>query len=150
MKISVESAKALAAQLEEASARCSESLRIVRANENLGVLQVYSRLVGLFLGHSYTNILAPLWAEHPELEPESFKQPYAEPLPSLTSESQAAIETFLRSAALALARAEGLFGQEAHSATLPFGGLAEVQQSVAEIQEFLANPRFRDPEHPVT
>lgn len=76
MKITLDSARSLVAQIDAASAKCSESLSVVRANEGLGELEVYAKLVGLFLGHSYTNILAPIWDRFPELEPESFKEPY--------------------------------------------------------------------------
>ena len=143
MNIPLQSAEALAAKLEEASALCSKSLRVVKLHENIGTLQVYARLAGLFLGNSYTNILAPLWHEHPELEPESMKQSYQEPIPSLSPESQAAISAFLSAAAVALGEAESTLALV--SKQLPFGGVAEVSKTASAIAEFLQNPRFRDP-----
>jgi len=146
MNITFESAKALVAQLEAASAQCSKSLSVVKANDGIGELQVYARLVGLFLGHSYTNVLGPIWDRFPELEPESFRQPYAERVASLSSESQAAISEFLTLAKPALTEAARVLSSEEGTAALPFGGLPEVERSVAEIEVFLLNPRFREPE----
>ena len=146
MNITFESAKALVAQLEAASAQCSESLSVVKANEGIGELQEYARLVGLFLGHSYTNVLGPIWDRFPELEPESFKQPYTERVASLSPESQAAISEFLALAKPALADAARVLTRDGVTTALPFGGLPEVEQSVAEIEGFLLNPRFREPE----
>lgn len=150
MRITLDSARSLVAQIDAASAKCSESLSVVRANEGLGELEVYAKLVGLFLGHSYTNILAPIWDRFPELEPESFKEPYQERKPSLTPQSQRAISEFLSLAVPALSEAQRLLAGPQAEETLPFGGLPEVERSVAEIEEFLRNPRFRDltPEEP--
>ena len=145
MNITLESARSLVAQIEAASAKCSESLSVVRANEGLGELEVYARLVGLFLGHSYTNILAPVWERFPELEPDTFRQPYQERIPSLTPQSQKAIAEFLAVATPAFAEAKRLLAEPKGELELPFGGLPEVERSVAEIEEFLHNPRFRDP-----
>lgn len=33
----------------------------------------YRRLVGRVMGYSFTNILSPIFAEHPDLEPASFR-----------------------------------------------------------------------------
>ena len=144
MNLSPDSAKTLAAQLEEASALCDQSLRVVKANEGLGVLQVYARLVGLFLGHSYTNILAPLWGEHPELEPAQMKEPYVEPVPTLSPESQASIAAFLSSVKPVLSQLESLLAATDAGSSLPYGGVAEVVHSVADIERFFNNPRFHD------
>jgi hypothetical protein len=145
MNIALESARSLVAQIEAASAKCSESLSVVRANEGLGELEVYAKLVGLFLGHSYTNILAPIWERFPELEPDSFKEPIQERTPSLTPQSRTAIAEFLSLAVPALSEARRLLAEPQGEDALPFGGLPEVEHSVAEIDEFLRNPRFRDP-----
>ncbi len=136
-----ELAQELNAALEAASTRCNESLSIVKQHESLGELNVYARLVGLFLGHSYTNILAPLWEQYPELEPEQMKGEYAERQPVLSPESREAISAFLVAAMPALQLAQQY---AAATPNLPFGGFPEVAKSVEEIQHFLANPRFRD------
>lgn len=107
------------------------------------MVQVYGRLVGQFLGHSYTNLLAVLWAQYPELEPEEMRQEYEEPIASLTPESQQAIRAFLEAAKPALALAQQF---AAAAKPLPYGGLPEIEGSVTEIEGFLLTPRFRDAE----
>ena len=136
-----ELAEELNAAMEAASARCNESLSVLKRHESLGELNIYARLVGLFLGHSYTNILAPLWEQYPELEPEQMKGEYAERQPALSPESRDAIAAFLVAVKPALHLAQ-LYA--AATPNLPFGGFPEVAKSVAEIEHFLANPRFRD------
>ena len=136
-----ELAKALTSKQEEASALCSESLRVAKQHESLGELNVYARLVGLFLGHSYTNILVPLWEQFPELEPEQMKDEYIERQPMLSPESREAISAFLVAVKPALELAQQY---ATASSSLPFGGYPEVAKSVEEIERFLANPRFRD------
>lgn len=134
-------AEALSQKLEEASALCNESLAVVRQHEGLGELNVYARLVGLFLGQSYTNILAPLWERFPEIEPDQMKGEYAERLPTLSPESRKAISSFLSAVKPALELAQHY---AAASERLPFGGVTEVVESVEEIERFLVSPRFRD------
>ena len=141
MTTSRELAEALSAKLEEASALCNESLRVAKQYESLGELNVYARLVGLFLGHSYTNLLAPLWEQFPDLEPKQMKGEYQEREPMLTPESRAAISAFLAAVKPALQLAEQYAVESKH---LPFGGVPEVSKSVEEIERFLAQPRFRD------
>jgi len=136
-----ELAEAVNAALEEAFARCDESLSVVKEEECLGALNVYARLRGAFLAYTYTNVLAPLWAQHPDLVPAGMRDRFVEPEPTLSPESRAAITAFLVSAepALRLARE--------YAATIPdppFGGFPEVAATVAAIEDFLANPRFRD------
>ena len=54
------------------------------------------------MGHAYTNVLAPIWKTHPALEPSDMKEPYVEPIPSLTEESKAALMQFVVEAPKAL------------------------------------------------
>ena len=144
MDITREAAQEVVTLLEEASALCSESLRVVKSHEGLGQVEVYGRLVGQFLGNSYTNLLAPLWKQFPELEPPQMKKPYEEPVATLTPESQAAIAAFALSAKRALSKAAEVMEVNAANAHLPFGGIAEVESAAAAIEEFLEKPRFRD------
>lgn len=136
-----ELAEGLSAKLEEASTLCNQSLSVVKQHESLGELNVYARLVGLFLGHSYTNIMAPLWEEFPELEPVQMKGEHVERQPTLSPESRAAISSFLAVVKPALQLAQQY---AAASPNLPFGGVPEVIKSVEEIERFLASPRFRE------
>ncbi len=135
----------IASRILAVSQLCESSLGPVKANENLGIIQVYGRLVGDFMGHAYTNVLAPIWKAHPALEPSDMKEPYVEPTPSLTEESKAALMQFVDEARKALdftknSLPEG--GEATHS--FAYGGLAELEDSLLKIEQFLARPRFRD------
>ncbi len=114
------------------------------SNEGLGQVQVYGRLAGNFLGHSYTNVLAPIWKALPSIEPPEMKEPYVEPEPTLSAESRAALSAFVTEARAALSTVKKLLPTEEAAQFLEFGGLPEVEQAVADIEEFLAKPRFRD------
>jgi hypothetical protein len=144
MSIDQKSAEAIVAAINKASSLCNESLRIVKANESMGHVQVYGRLVGNFMGHSYTNILAPIWKALPAIEPPEMKEPYVEPEPMLSVESKAALSAFVMEARTALNTVKNLLPTEEATQILEFGGLPEVEQAVADIEEFLAKPRFRD------
>ena len=145
MPIERATAEEINALLGQASTLCGESLRTVKSHEALGIVKVYGRLVGLFMGHSYTNLLAPIWAEHPDLEPPAMKEAYREPEPALSPESQAALRSFLDQATGAMSRVRELLASEGiDGSSLPYGGLAEVEESVDEIHAFLKAPRFSD------
>jgi len=119
-------------------------MHVIKVNENLGFIQVYGRLVGDFMGHSYTNVLAPLWKAFPDLVPAEMKVPYVEPEPILTAESQQAIRTFIDAARQAVELTKRLVPSDQRASTFKYGGLAEVEEGLAKIEEFLARPRFRD------
>ncbi|MFL6679916.1 MAG: hypothetical protein ACJ8IK_16370 [Burkholderiaceae bacterium] len=145
MPIDRTAAAEISALLEQATMLCHESLRAIKSHEALGVVQVYGRLVGRFMGHSYTNLLGPLWAEHPDLEPAAMKQEWREPEPTLSAESQAALKAFVDQATLAMVRVRQVLAfQGIEGASLPYGGLAEVEDSVTAIHGFLDKPRFSD------
>jgi hypothetical protein len=136
-------AAAIASRLEKASALCESSLRTVKTNEGLGIVEVYGRLVGLFMGHAYTNVLAPIWKRFPTLEPAEMKTPYVEPDPSLTDESQRALRGFITEARGALEFTKKSI-TDPDAQAFAYGGLAELEDALAKIEEFLARPRFRD------
>ena len=146
MSLDRTSAEEIAALIKQSSELCDASLKVVKSNEGLGQLQVFARLAGSFLGHSYANLLAPIWEQHPELEPQEMKEPYKEPVPSLTPESMVTIAAFLKQATSSLVRINHLLQSQHASLVLPFGGLPEIERSVANIEEFLAKPRFHDEE----
>ena len=148
MTIDQTSAEEIVAAINKASSLCNESLRIVKADESLGHVQVYGRLVGNFMGHSYTNILAPIWKALPSIEPPEMKEPYVEPEPTLSAESRAALGAFVTEARAALSIVKNLLPTEEAAEFLEFGGLPEVEQAVANIEEFPAKPRFRDEDTP--
>jgi hypothetical protein len=141
-----EVAKEITKRIQEASALCESSLRIVMTNEGLGHVQVYGRLVGDFLGHGYTNLLAPIWKAFPELEPAEMRVPYVEPKPTLTAESRQALSQFVREARGALNFVRAAVPSGEAKQLFNFGGLEEVEKAVSAIEDFLANPRFREAE----
>lgn len=141
-----EVAKEIAKRIQEASALCESSLRTVMTQEGLGHVQVYGRLVGDFMGHSYTNLLAPIWKAFPELEPPEMRAPYVEPKPTLTAESRQALSQFVREARVALDFVRAAVLHSEAKAFFKFGGLEEVAKAVSAIEDFLAHPRIRDAE----
>jgi hypothetical protein len=141
-----EVAKEVTERIQKASALCESSLRTIMTQEGLGHVQVYGRLVGDFLGHSYTNLLAPIWKAFPELEPAEMRVPYVEAKPTLTAESQQALTQFIREARVVLDFVRAAVPPGEAKAFFNFGGLEEVEKAVLAIEDFLANPRIREPE----
>jgi hypothetical protein len=137
-------AQEITKNLADANELCSESLRTVMGNDSLGITQVYGRLVGNFMGYSYTNILAPLWLNFPELEPPEMKEPYIEPVPLLSEQSKTALSNFVYTAKLALIHLRKNVSEQEGKTTFQFGGIDEVEESLQRIEDFLHNPRHRD------
>src|SRR5258706_15620570 len=98
MSIDAKLAAEIADRIAKSSSLCDSSLRAVKANDALGQVKVYGRLVGDFMGQSFTNVLRPIWKAFPALEPAEMRIPYVEPEPKLTAESQQRIAEFLREA----------------------------------------------------
>jgi len=122
---------------------CESSLGLVKANEGLGIVQVYGRLVADFMGHAYTNVLAPIWKLYPGLEPAGMKEPYVEPTASLTAESQAALRHFIAEARKTLQFAKVSVPETEAARLFAYGGLTELEGALQRIEEFLAHPRHR-------
>lgn len=141
-----DAAKEIAQRMQKASASCNASLRTVMTHEGLGHVQVYGRLVGNFMGHSYTNVLAPIWKAFPELQPPEMRTPYVEQTPTLTPESRRALTEFVRDARAALDYAKSAVSPSEAEVFFGFGGLAEVETAVSAIEDYLARPRVRDTE----
>jgi hypothetical protein len=127
-----------------ATTLCNASLKVVMANDSLGQAKVFGGLAGAFLGHSYTNVLAPLWKAFPDLEPQEMKRPWIEPEPVLSPASQKALRTFLDQAHAALRMVEEVVPQAERNTMSAFDGLSEVDSAVAGIERFLALPRHRE------
>jgi len=144
MKIDSATAKEIADLLAKSSELCTQSLQQVKTHENLGKIQVYGKLVAYFLGHTYTNILDPLWTAHPELKPPQMSEPYEAVINPLCQESQDAIEAFVLQASEAYKKISQLLEPVVKESALPFGGLPEVEESITEIKQFLLNPRDRN------
>jgi len=107
-------------------------------------VQVYGRLVADFMGHAYSNVLAPIWKAHPGLEPAEMKEPYVEPTPSLTAESQAALRQFIAEARKTLEFTKTSVPEAEATRLFGYGGLPELEASFVRIEEFLAHPRHRE------
>jgi hypothetical protein len=121
-------------------------LRAVKANETLGQVKVYGSLASDFMGHSFVNVLRPIWKAFPTLEPVEMRVPYVEPEPTLTAESRQRVAEFLREAHSALAFARAAVPAEQSNGVFGPEGLAEIEAAVRAIEEFLQHPRFRDTE----
>jgi hypothetical protein len=134
----------IASRLQKVSALCDSSLGPIKTNENLGIIEVYGRLVGLFMGHAYTNVLAPIWRTFPNLEPAEMKTSYVEPEPTLTEESQRALREFVAQARPALDFITKSVPAAEAAQFFAYGGLAELEEALTKIEQFLARPRFRD------
>jgi hypothetical protein len=142
--INQNAAQEIAKRFQEASKLCDASLRTVMSNEGLGQVTVYGRLIGEFMGYAFTNILAPIWKKFPELEPEEMKEPYVEPVPTLTPESKEALRAFLVEACAAVNYVKSSVGPEECKRLFRFGGVTEVEDKIAAIESFLEKPRFHD------
>jgi hypothetical protein len=134
-------AQEIAFRFQKASSVC-ESLRTVKTNEELGIVQAYSRLVGLFMGYANTNVLAPIWKAFPGLEPLEMKTPYVEPEPVLTVESQRASSDFIAEARSALEFTNKSISDSEVAEAFKHGGLTELEEALRKIEEFLAHPRL--------
>ena len=132
-------------RLSRASSLCDSSLRTVMTNESLGFAQVYGRLVGDFMGHAYTNLLAPVWKAFPELEPSGMREPHGEREPRLSPESRRALSEFLAEARDAIQYAKVSVPAHEADAFFKYGGVTELEEAVAEIERFLERPWAREP-----
>ena len=146
MPIDAKLAAEIADRIAKASSLCDSSLRAVKANETLGHVKVYGRLASDFMGHSFTNVLRPIWKAFPTLEPAEMRVPYVKPEPTLTVESQQCIAAFLREARSAIAFARAAVPAERGNDVFAPDGVAELEAAVTAIEEFLQHPRFRDVE----
>jgi len=137
-------AQEIATLIQAACSACIESLKVVKEQEAIGPVKVYGRLVGEFLAHSYSNVLAPIWQAYPELEPQQMKEPYIEQEPELSEASRLAIQNFITQVHTALSRGQQLLGDEQAETALPHGGLVGLADTAVDIQEFLNQPRWSD------
>jgi hypothetical protein len=113
-------------------------------HQSLGEVSVYGRLVATFMAYVYANVLRPIWKAYPDLEPQSTKGPYVEPVAVLAPEAEAALRSFITEASAALAYAKEALSQEDRATAFNFGGLGEVEEALREIQAFRERPRLRD------
>jgi hypothetical protein len=142
--LSKDVAEEIARRFSDASEQCNKSLRVVMTNQSLGQVHVYGKLVGKFMGHSYTNILRPIWDANPELMPPEMHEPYTPLKPELTPESREALEVFLAAAVSSIEFAKQNVPEDQQQSLFAYGGMPEVVGAVEAIADFLAVPRFSD------
>lgn len=70
-----ELAKEIIALMERCSREVDQSIRLVQEKCAPEEFKAYRRGAGMVMGYIYTDVLAPLWKEHPELEPPELKVP---------------------------------------------------------------------------
>jgi hypothetical protein len=62
-------AKELIEVLDDCSSKINETIRLVQEECTDEEFQVYRKAAGFVMGYIYTDVVAPLYKEHPELEP---------------------------------------------------------------------------------
>jgi len=137
-------AQEIARRFSDASDQCGKSLRVVMTHQSLGQVEVYGKLVGSFMGHSYTNVLQPIWDAKPGLAPVEMQTPYVEPRAELKPESREALETFLAAARSSIEFTKQHIPEDQQKSLFAYGGMEEVVGAADAIAAFLAEPRFRD------
>ena len=140
MSIDRSDAERLVELVLRAEALCNEALKQVGQNDGPDQVQVIARLFGEFLVQSYTNILAPIWRNFPDLEPPEIReQGYVEHYPALSTQPQESTRSFVAEAHAALKLANDVIAQDG-TALFDLVGLSEVQNTLAAIEDFLASP----------
>ena len=105
----------------------------------------FSGRLARLVGHTYTNVLAPLWKSFKDLRP-------AAGMNSESGKSWCSISLdrrcgqFLEQADAALSSLKMLFLDEAATPCLVWARPSEVNSAVAEIERFLASPRHGEEE----
>jgi|GEM_PF-4935002 len=122
-------AREISERFQEVSSLCNSSVRTIKSEQYLGQIQIYGRLAGRFMGYAQSNILAPIRAGFPQLEPPAMKESYVKPKPTLTRESEKALRNFLVEA----------------KATIDFAKTS-VSPEEAAIESFFREPRYKDEE----
>lgn len=127
-------AREVASRVLAITTAASASVRRIMAQETIDTSRRYSHFVGDVLGKAYERLLAPIWREHPDLEPVA--APASARSSALTPESQAAINDVLNRARAELEALEQLLAQEDGATS------AEPLKELRSAIEALA--RFRD------
>ena len=132
-----QTAASISKRLLELSEAAQRSLVVVKANDSIETATAYRALVGRLMGYAYTNVLAQLWREYPDLEPEGMTAPDTPVgFSSLAPESRAALEGLVVQGRSDFARLRDLPPSEA----LPEEAVAELEGVLEAIESFIANP----------
>lgn len=62
--------------LDESSSVINESIRLVKERCTEEEFVAYRKAAGFVIGYLYTDVLAPIFKQHPDLEPEELKPPF--------------------------------------------------------------------------
>lgn len=62
--------------LNDCSNRMDKSIRLVQEKCSEEEFIAYRKAAGLVMGYLYTDALAPIYKQHPELEPPELKPPF--------------------------------------------------------------------------
>jgi len=67
-------AKQLIDTLDECSERINETIRLVQEKCSDDEFQAYRKAAGFVMGYLYTDVVAPIHKEHPDLEPPELRE----------------------------------------------------------------------------
>lgn len=67
-------AKQLIDTLDGCSERINESIRLVRDKCSDEEFLLYQKAAGFVMGYIYTDVVAPIYKEHPDLEPPELRE----------------------------------------------------------------------------
>jgi len=60
--------------LDECSSKINETIRLVQENCSNEEFEKYRKAAGFVMGYIYTDVVAPLYHKHPELEPPELRE----------------------------------------------------------------------------
>jgi len=66
--------------LDESSNVINESIRLVKEGCSEEEFVAYRKAAGFVMGYLYTDVLAPIYKQHPDLEPNELKPPFDDDL----------------------------------------------------------------------
>lgn len=69
-------AKEVIEVLDDCSSRINETIRLVQEKCSDEEFQAYREAAGFVMGYIYTDVVAPIYKEHPELEPPELREGY--------------------------------------------------------------------------
>ena len=131
------SAEKIATEIQSASKLCNQSLVVLMANETLGQVDAYGKLVATFMANCYLNILAPIWRNHPALKPPEMEGASTPAKPTLSAESRASLLAFISAARGALTTIGPLLAASSDANGPTQDGLPEIEEALAAIETFL-------------
>ena len=74
----IETAKEIVKILDDCSNRINGSIRLIQQKGSTEEFVSYRNAAGFVMGYIYTDVIMPIYKEHPELEPLELKKPPAD------------------------------------------------------------------------